>query len=71
MGLGAVLPVAAAAALLPLGDSEARAWLHDRRLIRHIAGRRCVIWADVIEALRGAGDIDARVIDSPLPRVRL
>jgi hypothetical protein len=52
MGAGAVLSLKDAASMLPLADQEARAWLHERNLVCSIRGRRLVVWADVLEALR-------------------
>lgn len=52
MGSGAVLTVAEAAALLPVADADARRWLHGAGLVRRLAGRPVVVWADVHDALR-------------------
>lgn len=71
MGVGAILPLAVAAALLPLADSEATDWLRGKGLVREIAGRRCVIWADVIDALRHGDDVETVALRASLPRVRL
>lgn len=76
MGPGAVLTVNEAAALLPIADRDARAWLHHRGLVRSLAGRDVVLWIDVLDELR-AGEVPAteapRVVSrtGPLPRVRL
>lgn len=76
LGVGAVLTVNEAAALLPIGDRDARAWLRDRGLVRSLTGRDVVRWIDVLDELR-AGDVPAteapRVASrtGPLPRVRL
>lgn len=73
MGLGAILTLNEAAALLPIADDEARAWLKAQGLIRYLAGRPCVLWMDVAEALRAP---EPRPESRPraagaLPRVRL
>lgn len=52
MGPAAVLPVAEAAALLPLGDTDARDWLTSRGLVLALRGREVVIWGDVLDAIR-------------------
>lgn len=76
LGVGAVLTVNEAAALLPIGDRDARAWLRDRGLVRSLAGRDVVRWLDVLDAL-GAGEEPAVEPPRPapraerLPRVRL
>lgn len=55
LGAAACLPLAEAAGLLPLADREALAWLRERGLVRHLAGRPVVLWLDVIEAIRAEG----------------
>lgn len=74
MGPGAVLSVSEAAAMLPVKDSEARAWLRSRGLVRDLEGRAVVCWRDVLAEL-GAGDgpvvVDATPAVVRLPRVRL
>jgi len=74
MGAGAVLTVNEAVGLLPVSDREARLWLNGRGLVRQLAGRPVVRWADVLAAL-AAGD-DPEGSSSPpvyadLPRVSL
>ena len=54
-GTGAVYSVTTAASLLPVSDQEARAWLQEQDLIRELNGRRVVVWADVLDALRDNG----------------
>ncbi len=51
-GLGAIYSVKTAAALLPIGDTDARRWLHQNGLVRQMEGRPVVCWAGVVEALR-------------------
>jgi hypothetical protein len=55
LGPAAVLSVSRACTLLPFRDSDARAWLEGRGLIvrRPDIPGPCVIWGDVLEALRG------------------
>lgn len=52
LGAAAVLPVAQAVQLMPLGDARARRWLRSRGLVRDLDGAEVVIWGDVLEALR-------------------
>ena len=51
-GSGAIFSLGTACALLPLDDGEARGWLRERGLVRHLLGRPVVVWADVQDALR-------------------
>lgn len=67
MGAGAVLTVGEAAALLPVADGEARAWLRDRGLVRSLLGRDVVRWIDVLDALRAG---DAPATEGPVPARR-
>jgi hypothetical protein len=54
MGAGAVLTFKEAARLLPLRDADARRFLWNHNCVRVLEGRRVVVWALVIEALRTA-----------------
>ena len=54
LGGAAILTLSSAAKLLPVRDSEARAWLRARGLVRSLEGRDVVIWADVVRALSDA-----------------
>lgn len=51
LGRAAVVTFNRAAALLPIRDAEARAWLRRNELIRHIEGRAVVRWGDVLDQL--------------------
>jgi len=53
LGLGgaALLSVEEAAELLPIRDGEARKLIEEAGIIRRLAGRRVVQWAEVIQAL--------------------
>lgn len=64
-----VLTVTATVARLPVSDAAARRWLRERRLIRRIAGRDCVLWEEVIAAIQAG---DEPTADAPSqPAVRL
>lgn len=54
LGPAAVLSIADAVELLPWRDAEARAWLEARGLILRLPDLPgpCVVWGDVLEALR-------------------
>lgn len=71
-GPGAVYSEATAAALLPIADVEARAWLRDRGLVVHLKGRPVVCWRSVLDALN-AGHFPAteHAKTEVLPRVKL
>ncbi len=56
LGEAAVLPAPQAVALLPLADKEARQWLVENNLIRHLRGRSVVIWGEVLRVLMKDGD---------------
>jgi hypothetical protein len=74
LGAAAVLSVTQAASLLPWRDKEARAWLHDRGLVRAVPGRRpVVIWSEVLDELRATEDEKAqpRRVAVALPRAGL
>ena len=74
MGAGAVLTVAEAVALLPIADREARTWLRQEDLIRDLAGRPVVRWADVLVALSAGAEPGAdplTMVHGTLPRVQL
>ncbi len=61
-----------AAELIPVGDTEARRWLEARGLVRHVNGRPCVRWRDVLEALDDSSPTPALAPKrAPLPRVKL
>ena len=47
IGSGAILTAEETAQLLPLADKAARDWLRDQGLVRYMAGRPVVVWADV------------------------
>ena len=68
LGDAAVLTPAQAAQLLPIGDTEARAWLHEAGLVRLLRGREVVIWGDVLQALRDAPTTTEPT--APPPRAR-
>ena len=74
MGVGAVLTVNEAAALLPVADSDARLWLRRRGLVSSLDGRPVVVWAAVLAAIRsgdGPDEPPAARRSTPLPRVAL
>ena len=76
LGAAAVLSESAAIDLLPLARPEAQAWLRDQGLVRHLRGRRVVVWGDVLEALRNPvvpapGASKPKPRSSSLPRVKL
>lgn len=74
MGSGAVLSLSEAAAMLPVADRDARAWLRARCLLRDLDGREVVVWEDVLGALRageGPSVMDATPTLVRVPRVRL
>lgn len=50
-GRAAIFSLSRAAELLPLADSGARAWLMERGLVHHLAGRPVVVWGEVLDAL--------------------
>ena len=56
LGQAAIFSVAQAVGLLPLADREAKQWLIDHDLIRHLSGRRVVIWGEVLHALSSNED---------------
>jgi hypothetical protein len=51
LGDAAVFSLNKAAELLPIGDSEARAWLKESGLVRSVNGRPVVLWRDVLSAI--------------------
>jgi hypothetical protein len=73
LGAAAVLSVTQAASLLPWRDKEARAWLHDRGLVRAVPGRRpVVIWSEVLDELKNAKEeVQPRRVAVALPRAGL
>lgn len=52
LGPAALMSLSEAAKLIPMSDSEARAWLRDEGLVRDLRGRSVVIWGDVLDQLR-------------------
>ena len=48
-----VLPLGAAAKRVGLGRAPFTAWCMERGIVREIAGRRRVIWGDVLDAMSG------------------
>ena len=74
MGVGAVLTVNEAAALLPVADRAARGWLRREGLVSQLDGRPVVVWAAVLAALRRGADPqtpEPAAAPMRLPRVRL
>lgn len=80
LGAAAVLPVVRAVELLPLAEADARRWLTEQGLVRDLAGRRVVIWGDVLDALRRGPPVEGAEPEpargeprgtARLPRVRL
>ena len=65
LGSGAVFSVAQAAGLLPIHDRDARRWIRDRGLVRHLAGREVVIWGDLLDAVRSGDDVQP--VERPAP----
>ena len=53
MGVGALLTLAEAAALIPIADMEARAWLKAQGLVQQLKGRHVVTWRSVLDAVEG------------------
>lgn len=53
LGPAAVVSESEAARRLPFRDSDARAWLRERALVREVRGLgECVCWGDVLDAIR-------------------
>jgi hypothetical protein len=75
MGLGALLPVAEATALLPMSDADGRRWLRREGLVGDADGREVVAWCRVVEApYKAEAEVlvrPASKLRKPLPRVRL
>lgn len=72
LGVAAVLPVSEAIELMPLQRPDAREFLRSNGLIHYLQGRPCVIWGDVLEALRKSSvKHPAQPAEKPKPRVRL
>lgn len=75
LGVGAVLSLNEAAALLPFSDAEARRWLRSRGLVRDLEGRSVVRWLDVLFHADLGGPVEpappgparARLPRAPLP----
>lgn len=57
LGLGAILPLSEAAAMAPMDDREAKAWMLREGLVRDWCGRKVVRWHDVWSRL---GEEDAQ-----------
>jgi len=51
VGLGSILRVSHAAALLPISDRRAREWLRDQQLVLDLDGKPIVVWRAVVERL--------------------
>lgn len=49
LGSAALLSVEQAAELLPIRDSEARKLIEEAGIVRRLAGRRVVRWADCVD----------------------
>ncbi len=49
VGLGTIVSVSEAAALLPMGDARAREWLREEGLVSKIDGKEVVVWLAVVE----------------------
>ena len=75
LGVGAVLTVAEAAALLPVADRDARSFLRRKGLVRDLDGRAVVRWLDVLDALAAdagpASPAPSLPAGPPLRRARL
>ncbi len=71
LGSSALLSVAVAAELLPMRDSEARALIEGAGIVRHLGGRRVVLWADCIALACPADSIPAPARMSRLRRAKL
>lgn len=68
LGADGIVSEATAVELLPFSDAASRTWLRDRGLVREIPTLgRCVIWADVLAAIRGEAERQAE--RAPRPRV--
>ena len=48
LGASALLSISRAAELLPVSDAEARRLIEDAGIIRRLAGRRVVLWSEVV-----------------------
>ena len=71
LGAAAVLSVAAAVQLLPVGDAKARNWLRSEGLIHnHPELGRFVIWGEVLDAL-GSAPKASRPQPAPAARANL
>lgn len=53
-----VLTVAAACRALRMREGDARRWLREKGLIREVAGRRRVVWGEILDAM-GAAEEEA------------
>ena len=52
LGPAALLSLSDAAGLMPMGDAAAKRWMQEQGIVRDLAGRRVVIWGDVLDRLR-------------------
>ncbi len=68
---GAIVSLQEACELLPLNDAAARHWLHEQRLVRLLAGRHVVCWADVAQALRSTPMAPPSKVARSLPRIKI
>ena len=69
LGPAALLSVEQAASLLPVRDGEARRLIEDAGIIRRLAGRRVVLWADAV-ALALPESTDKQERARPAPRLK-
>lgn len=74
LGRDALLTEAVAVELIPVGDAKARKWLRRRRLVHDVPELgRCVIWGEVLDAIRAERERATRPAPTPstLPRKNL
>ncbi len=71
LGDAAILPLPQAVALMPMADHDARHWLRRHKLVLDLDGRNVVIWADVLETLRGRAPEPRRPREMSLVRANL
>ena len=67
LGAHDILTVVAAVTELGMGRADAVTWLSQNGLIIKVAGRRRVIWGDVVNAARGR-DLDEELREEALRR---
>ena len=58
---GAIVSLQQAAMLLVFEKRDARAWLLQQGIVRDVAGRSLVVWADVMDAVRNSPEKQRRV----------